>query len=349
MFEPLISRKTRTPVVDIASTAAFILSLQKQNGEIPWSLGEKTDPWDHVESAMGLSVAGYLKEAQRAYEWMIKAQLEDGSWWSATKEGRPVDTTKESNMSSYIAVGVFHYFLITRDRSFLRHIWPTVQAGIQYALQLQAPSGEIYWARNGQGMVDKMALLTGSSSVYMSLKCALAIASQLEKPQPGWSRAFRELGEAIRHKPDCFNMIKSRYSMDWYYPVLCGALSGQEARKRIDKLWDKFTVPEWGVRCVSDRPWVTMAETSELVLTLAAIEDYDRAETVFNWLRDKKYDDGAYWMGVTFPDTVIWPELKTSWTAAAVLLAYDALNELTPASRLFNHRFWDPSEAWLSL
>jgi hypothetical protein len=92
-----------------------------------------------------------------------------------------------------------------------------------------------------------------------------------------------------------------------------------------------------------------MAETSELVLTLAAICDFDRAETVFNWLRDKKFDDGSYWMGVTFPDTVIWPEEKTSWTAAAVLLAYDALNEMTPASRIFNHGFWETEEEGSSL
>ncbi len=45
-------------------------------------------------------------------------------------------------------------------------------------------------------------------------------------------------------------------------------------------------------------------------------------------------------MGVTFPDGVIWPEERTSWTAAAVLLAHDALHDLTPASRLFSHEFW---------
>jgi hypothetical protein len=46
-------------------------------------------------------------------------------------------------------------------------------------------------------------------------------------------------------------------------------------------------------------------------------------------------------MGVTFPDGVIWPEEKTSWTAAAVLLAYDALHDITPAGRLFSHGFWE--------
>jgi hypothetical protein len=74
-----------------------------------------------------------------------------------------------------------------------------------------------------------------------------------------------------------------------------------------------------------------------------AIGERDRAAVVFNWICDKKYEDGSYWMGVTFPDGVIWPEERTSWTAAAVLLAYDALHDLTPASRLFSHEFWSGS------
>ena len=343
-MKPVISRSVKFPAVDIASTSEFILSVQKPDGEIPWSKGGKTDPWDHVESAMGLSVAGYLREAESAYDWLASNQLKDGSWWSAIRNGIPEDTTRETNMSSYIAVGVFHHYLITDNLAFVKRLWPTVKAGIDYAVGLQAHTGEIYWAKNREGVVDPMALLTGSSSVYMSLKCALAIAALLGKRQPDWDRALKKFGEAIRNKPDCFNMIKSRFSMDWYYPILCGAVSGSEARRRIDKFWDKFVVPEWGVRCVSDRPWVTMAETSELVLALAAIDDFERAEIVFNWLQDKKYDDGSYWMGVTFPDAVIWPEEKTSWTAAAVLLAYDALYELTPASGLFNHDFWNFSE-----
>jgi len=340
-----ISQSILESPVDVNKLAAFIAGIQKKNGEVPWSEGGKTDPWDHVESAMGLSVAGYLKEAELAYDWMSKTQLKDGSWWSAMRDGLPQDKTRETNMASYIAVGVFHHYLITHNMEFLRRMWPTVRAGINYAVSLQAPSGEIYWAKNGQGVVDQMALLTGSSSVYMSIKCALTIASILSKHPAGWGKALNKLGDAIRNKPDHFNMIKSRYSMDWYYPILCGAIKGNEAKRRIDKFWDKFVVPEWGVRCVSDRPWVTMAETSELVLTLSAIGDYERAETVFSWLRDKRYEDGSYWMGVTFPDAVIWPEEKTSWTAAVVLLAYDALNDLTPASRLFSQSFWNALES----
>jgi hypothetical protein len=168
----------------------------------------------------------------------------------------------------------------------------------------------------------------------------LAIADILGKKRLRWRKAMDKLGLAIKDRPDLFNMIKSRYSMDWYYPVLCGAITGEEAKRRITHLWEKFVVPEWGVRCVSDRPWVTMAETAEFILTLTAIEDNSRAKTIFNWLNDKRFSDGSFWMGVTFPDGVIWPEEKTGWTAAAAMLAWDALNEITPAGKLFNHKFW---------
>jgi hypothetical protein len=327
--------------VSVEKISSFIASVQKQNGEIPWSVGGKTDPWDHVESAMGLSVGGFYSEARRAFEWLADHQLEDGSWWSEAVDGKVTNPTKESNFSSYVAVGVFHHYLITRDLKFLKTMWHTVSQGVQFAVNLQAPEGEIYWARNKSGVIDKMALLTGSSSVYMSIKCALAIADILGKKRPNWRKALDRLGRAIKERPDLFNMIKSRYSMDWYYPILCGAITGDDAKKRIAHLWEKFVVPDWGVRCVSDRPWVTMAETAEFVLTLAAIEDLSRAKTIFSWLSDKRFSDGSFWMGVTFPDGVIWPEEKTAWTAAAVLLAWDALHQATPAANLFHHKFWN--------
>lgn len=340
-MERPLSLNLSMPPIDVGAMADFIVDLQKPNGEIPWSAGGKTDPWDHVESAMGLSVAGRIREAERAYQWMAETQLPDGSWWSATRDGMTEDRTRDSNVSSYIAVGVYHHFLITGDLGFLRRTWPTLEAGVDYAVGLQAVAGEIYWARNSDGVVDPMALLTGSSSIYMSIKCAIAVATCLGKRRSDWGRAMGKLGNAIRNRPNLFNMMKARYSMDWYYPILCGAVTGEDAHRRIDRFWEKFVVPGWGVRCVSDQPWVTTAEAAELVLTLAAMGDRERAAIIFNWVCDKRYDDGAYWMGVTFPGGVIWPEEKTSWTTAAVLLAHDALHKLTPAGRIFSHYFWE--------
>ena len=65
--------------VAVAAVTARIAATQKENGEIPWSRGDKTDPWDHVEAAMGLTIGGDYARARQAYEWMRRMQLEDGS------------------------------------------------------------------------------------------------------------------------------------------------------------------------------------------------------------------------------------------------------------------------------
>ncbi len=326
--------------INVDSVAGLIKKTQKESGEIPWCEGAKTDPWDHVEAAMGLSIGGYFREAKQAFYWMARMQLKDGSWYASYRGSAAEDTTRDTNMSSYIAVGALHYYLMTGDLGFLRNIWPTVSSAIGFALSLQTPGGEIYWAISPEGKVDQTALLTGSSSIYMSIKCALAIASILGYAMPDWERALKILGGAIQYKPHHFNMTKSRYSMDWFYPVLCGALKGEAARQRIKKFWKKFVIEGQGVRCVSDRPWVTVAETCELSLALSAMGDQNLAEVVFSWIQDKTNEDGSYWCGFTCPDMTIWPEDKTTWTNAVVLIAADAIYNLTPAGQLFNHRFW---------
>jgi len=53
-----------------------------------------------------------------------------------TVDGKIVNSSKESNFSSYIAVGAFHHYLITRDIQFLKKMWDTVSQGIQYAINL---------------------------------------------------------------------------------------------------------------------------------------------------------------------------------------------------------------------
>lgn len=326
--------------VDIEAIAELIAETQLDSGEIPWCRGEKTDPWDHIEAAIGLSIGGYLEEAKRAFKWFARVQLEDGSCYSAYRQGVPQDKTRETNLSSYIAVGVYHYYLITRDVSVLREMWSCLSAAIDFALSLQTEEGEIYWALNPEGKVDQMALLTGCSSIYMSIKCALAIAKILDYRKPLWEESLEKLGNAIRFKPHLFNMTKSRYSMDWFYPVLSGAVTGDAAQSRIDKYWKKFVVEDRGVKCVSDEPWVTIAETSELCLALSAMGNRDLARIVFGWISDRRYEDGSFWCGFVCPDIIIWPEDKIAWTNAAAMMAADAIFNLTPASQIFSHEFW---------
>jgi hypothetical protein len=293
---------------------------------------------------MGLCIGGYIAQARRAYEWLAEIQLEDGSWYASYLNGQPLDKTRDTNVSTYIAVGVYHYYLITQDAVFLERMWEPISRAMAFAISMQAPSGEIYWAKSPEMEIDHMALLTGSSSIYMCLKCALAIARILHRKMPDWEAAKAKLGHALRDGYHLFNITKSRYSMDWFYPVLSGAVTGEAARKRIDQHWKKFAVEGMGIRCVSDRPWITIAETSELVLALAAMGNFKLAQIVFTWINERTFEDGSYWCGFTFPDMVIWPEDKITWTNGVVIMAADALYKISPACQLFSHDFWAKSK-----
>ncbi|NNG00558.1 MAG: phenyltransferase domain-containing protein [Desulfobacteraceae bacterium] len=334
------TKKQRDHGIRIEQLLSIISDIQVASGEIPWHIDGKTDPWDHVESAMGLTVGRQSERARRAYIWLKETQEPDGSWPAARENGIVTDSTRDANFVSYVAVGIYHYLLATGDTDFARHMWHTVKSAVDFSLGLQAPGGEIHWAIDPNGRIDPMALLTASSSVYMSVKCGMALADHLGEPMSQWRTPLRRLGQAISGKPQLFNMTKSRFSMDWYYPILCGAVTGFEAQQRIDKYWKKYVVKDLGVRCVSDQPWVTIAETCELVLTLSAMGKHSLSEIVLGWIFDQTFEDGSFWCGFTFPDMTVWPTEKIAWTNAAVLLAMDAVYHLTPAGQLFSHRYW---------
>ena len=236
---------------------------------------------------MGLSVAGYFREAELAYQWMASTQFPDGSWWSATRNGAPEDATKDSNLSSYIAVGVYHHFLITVDVRFLRRLWPTLEAGIDYAVGLQADTGEIHWARNGQGIIDPMALLTGSSSVYMSLKCALAVASVLGKRRSDWEKA-QELGRQSE-SPESAHGMKARLFDGLAYPS-SGAVT-RRCPQEIDRSWDKFVVPNGGA--LRQRPPGSPRRRPGTGCHADAIGDHKRAAIVLtDLIRSRRRSTG---------------------------------------------------------
>jgi hypothetical protein len=320
-------------------TVEFILETQESSGEIPWFEGGHSDPWDHVEAAMGLSIGGEYEAAERAYRWLAETQLEDGSWWAGYR-GHEVDNgeRRETNFVAYFATGVWHHYLITRRREFLLELWPAVERAIGFVLILQTEHGEIHWAISADGSAREDALLTGCSSVYKSLECAHNIAVTLGLPRQDWILARDRLGEAIRYKPERFDRTwesKARYSMDWFYPVLTGVFAGREARARLASRWDEFVEDGLGCRCVSDEPWVTVAESCELVMALLAAGDHARAVELYSWLHQWRLDQGSYWTGYQFALDILWPDERPTWTAGAILLAADALTEYTPAARLF--------------
>src|SRR5690606_13547788 len=84
-----------------------------------------------------------------------------------------------------------------------------------------------------------------------------------------------------------------------------------------------------------DRPWVTGAETCELVLALDTLGDRDRAQEQFANMQHLRERDGSYWTGLVYADGKRWPVERTTWTGAAMILAADALAGATAGAAIF--------------
>lgn len=319
---------------DVAATAASIAAVQEPWGAIPWFPGHTADAWNHVEAAMALTVGGLNDAAVRAYEWLRRSQRADGSWPTLWREGRVEDPIADTNQCAYVAVGVWHHWLLRRDESFVVRMWPTVRRALDYVVGLQTDRGEFPWKREPDGTLGEFALLTGCSSTYQSLRAGLALAAFLDEPQPEWEMAAGRVAHVVAEHPEAF-ADKSTFSMDWYYPVLGGSVRGDAGFARLASRWDEFIVPGLGCRCVHDQPWVTGAETCELVMALDALGDGDRAREMFAMMQHLRDADGAYWTGYQYANRVNWPADRSTYTAAAVVLAADVLSRTTPGATLF--------------
>jgi hypothetical protein len=324
---------------EVAASADHLASLQVPTGMIPWFPGGHCDPWNHVEAAMALDVAGLHAEAEDAYEWLADVQRPDGAWHNYYWPDGSVEEAKlDTNVCAYIATGVFHHWRCTWDRAFLDHLWPSVERAMAFVLSLRRADGLALWAIEGDcSRPWDYALLTGTSSIQHALRCAAAVADIVAEPRPEWAAAADVMAAAVVEHPDAFEP-KDRWAMDWYYPVLTGALTGEAAKRRLAEGWDTFAMEGKGIRCVTDEPWVTASETAECALAFAAIGDRNTASDLLTWTRAHRRDDGAYWTGLVYDrrTPARFPfEEHTSYTAAAVILAADAIAGASPAASLF--------------
>ncbi|MGI9120762.1 MAG: prenyltransferase [Acidimicrobiales bacterium] len=323
---------------EVARTVDSIAAVQLPSGMVPWFPGGHADPWNQVEAAMALAVGGRRREAEAGYDWLVGQQRPDGAWHQYYLADRVKEATLDANVCAYVATGVWHHFSLTGDRGFLEAMWPVVDAAVDFVLGLQAPGGEVIWARHADGTPWSFALLTGSSSICHSLGCALAAARRLGLERSRWERSRAALAHAVATRPGAF-APKDRWAMDWYYPVLSGVVRGDAGRRRLDDGWDRFILDGWGARCVHDRPWVTAAETAECAMAHLAVGLEARALDLLTWGQHLRADNGAYHTGIVLPEKVHFPGgERSTYSAAAVVLAADALSGTTPAAGVIVER-----------
>ncbi len=347
MMDGLFQTHPAPHLVDLKPAVDRILEIQTHNGAIAWFEHGPWDPWNHVESAMALTAMGEFEASIAAYNHLAETQRDDGAWFGAYGNTlpmvdrdyisrEPAPAFLDSNFCAYPAVGVAHYYLATNERERVETWWPMVKRALDFVLTLQRGDGTISWSFEALGTDEDDALLAGNASIAKSLECGLFLANTFGEDLPHWRTAHAKLAIALRTFPERFDrrQMGRRFAMDWYYPVLSGVLSSERAQSRLSETWNTFVLPDHGCRCVSDEPWVTTAETAELVLALLAAGQRDLAEQIFETTHAVTDENGVYWMGHQLEEDIFWPRERPAWTQAAVILAADALYGNSPASEL---------------
>ena len=321
------------------SLGNYIRSIQLESGAIPSNKDGSHDPWDHIESIMGLNFANEKESSKLAFEWLIKNQNNDGSWFSKYNDSHPLEKNKSTHFGPYISVAALHFYKIFEDKEFLEYLWPNIKLALKFSLSLQIPNGTIPWSIDEGGKIEEDYLLTGSSSILKSIECGIAISKLLNDKEniSNWTQSHKSLSNAIRNPMGKFDLLqdRKRFSMDWYYPILSGCLNDKERDYYIDKVFNDFYIEDIGVKCVIEEPWITVAETCEFIIALMiSNRDEDAKKLLLDVLNICDKDNIPY-MGWQYKENIFWPKEKPSWTSAAAILAADTILDFSNASDLF--------------
>ena len=146
-----------------------------------------------------------------------------------------------------------------------------VNAALSWVLAQRRSDGLALWAVEEDDRPWDYALLTGTSSIQHALRCGAVLAGFCGEDADEWLQAADHMRDAITTRPHSFE-DKSRWAMDWYYPVLSGALTESAAIARLASGWDTFIMDGLGTRCVSDGPWVTASRPPKLLLPSQRLE-----------------------------------------------------------------------------
>jgi len=271
--------------------------------------------------------------------WLIKNQNSDGSWFAKYKNEIPIEKNKPTHFGPYISVAALHFYKIFQDKDFLEKLWPSIKLAINFSLNLQMSNGTIPWSVDESGEIENDFLITGSSSILKSIDCGLAISKILQKNKDvkNWKESYDLLSEAIKNPSGKFDLVKNRkrFSMDSYYPILSGCLNENEIKSYIDKIFSNFYVDKIGIKCVIEEPWVTVAETSEFIISLMISGDLDKSKELLIDVLSICDENKTPFMGWQYEENMFWPNEKPSWTAAALIIAADSVMNFSNASDLF--------------
>ena len=131
-------RGHRHRVAARSATVDAIASVQLPDGNIPWFPGGHTDPWNQSRRPWRSTSGGRHAEAERAVRVAAPASSTTTASWHAYYLGDDVEgPTLDTNVTCYVATGVWHHYLVTGDTGFLGACGRRSRRAIDFALDYQ--------------------------------------------------------------------------------------------------------------------------------------------------------------------------------------------------------------------
>ena len=288
-----------------AATAASLAAQQEPTGRSPGS-GGPTRPLGPHRGRDGAGRGGEHEAAARAYDWCLATSTPDGSWPTTVARRGRRGRQRRDQLLRLPGRRRLAPLPVHRRRAFLDRCGRRCAAAVEFVLGLQQPGGHRLEAGGGRPR-SRDALLTGCSSIYQALRAALALAEHREEPQPDWELAAGRLGHAMRRHPERF-LDKRTYSMDWYYPVLGGAVRGDAgARAGSRRAGTTSSCPGSGCAASAPTRGSPAARAANWPWLWSDGGARPGAADPARHAAPARPTDGVYWTGYVFDDEAVWP------------------------------------------
>ena len=291
----------------------WIISNQSPSGAIFWDEKAKCDPWDHCECLIALAIYEEWEHFWRGVNWFITNLNEDGLIYAEFQNEKPSKLHYESHHAPYIIMPLIQASLIDKEQDYKKILTNEQLLKLENIFEVlddfKDEDGYFYWAKDSNGYSDN-SLITASMSIFLSL-----VAKDKSFPKfktEMWQEKFNRDG-----------VDRSRFSMDFYYPFLAGIKNN---KKEFLDLLDNYYVKGLGVKCVAEEPWVTIAESSECVISALIHDNENIAKQIFNDIQQFQNKNGIFPTGYQYNMEIFWPEENSTWTNAAVIIAAHALS-----------------------
>jgi hypothetical protein len=291
----------------------WIISNQSPSGAIFWDEKGKCDPWDHCECLIALAIYEEWEHFWKGVNWFFTNLNKDGLIYAEFQNEKPSKLHYESHHAPYIIMPLIQASLIDQEQDYKKILTNEQLLKLENIFEVlndfKDEDGYFYWAKDSNGYSDN-SLITASMSILLSL-----VAKDKSFPKfktDVWHKKFNRDG-----------VDRSRFSMDFYYPFLAGIKNNK--KEFLDSL-DNYYVKGLGVKCVAEEPWVTIAESSECVISALIHGNENIAKEIFNDIQQFQNKDGIFPTGYQYDMEIFWPDENSTWTNAAVIIAAHALS-----------------------